>query len=116
MKEGTKKFEGRVKREQVFTGVPITDYQWADIQVGDKLLVTLAGERTSQLQLTEQVEFVVVSIVTAANFDELYEKLGSELLPGLEPGTPASAVYSKFYSVGDINEHGVVGVGLELIK
>ena len=79
-------------------------------------MVTLAGERASPLQLTEQVEFVVVSIVTAVNFDELHEKLGSELLPGLGPGTSASAVYSKFYSVEDIKEHGVVGVGLELIN
>jgi ASC-1-like (ASCH) protein len=95
---GEKTYEGRVRKEK-----------WQSISVGDLLVV-------SNLDKPEQkASFRVVSLEFANDFKELYEKLTTRLLPDYSPYTSAEALYGSIYTEAQIKEHGVVGVGLEIV-
>lgn len=90
IKNNTKKFEGRLKRDK-----------WAIVSTGYTIVFT-SGDNT--------IEKTVGAIYHYKSFTDAVQIHGDELIPKhlLQNGQSAESVYTDIYTVHDIDQYGVV--------
>lgn len=98
---GKKRYEGRLRGSD-----------WERVY-GVGAVVKIYSEDENGKYMSTLME--IVSFTYAEDFEELYDKLGEELMPGVNSRDEVEKIYSKWFSKERIQSRGgVVGIELKL--